>query len=182
MSDSVIKISVRGNPQTKGSARAFYRKGMRFPVVTNDNRKCKSWEADIKLMAQLKAPKTLWTGAVILNVRFYLKKPKSAPKRRRLWHTKKPDTDKMLRAIKDALTGVIYKDDSQVVMATPSKDYAENTGVVITAINAEAMDPLELRRILLAGYVSMVDKLLHIDRKDTDTNTQCQQQELRLFA
>lgn len=37
--------------------------------------------------------------------------------------TKKPDLDKTLRAIKDALTGIVYVDDSQVVVVTIAKEW-----------------------------------------------------------
>jgi Holliday junction resolvase RusA-like endonuclease len=49
-----------------------------------------------------------------------------------LSHTKKPDLDKLLRALKDALKGVIYRDDSQVVRVVTSKDYSPAPGVIVT--------------------------------------------------
>ena len=42
------------------------------------------------------------------------------------------DVDKLLRAILDAMTGVVYGDDSQVVDAHPRKEYTDGeTGVWI---------------------------------------------------
>ena len=38
---------------------------------------------------------------------------------------KKPDTDNIFKCITDALSGIAYKDDKQIVAATVNKWYAE---------------------------------------------------------
>jgi hypothetical protein len=53
----------------------------------------------------------------------YLPRPKSL-KRTITAHLKKPDLDKLTRAVKDALTLVVWQDDSQVVQMTARKAYA----------------------------------------------------------
>lgn len=58
---------------------------------------------------------------VQLKMRFYFKRPKAA--KNRVHHAVPPDTDKLCRAIFDALTGVAYEDDSQVFQVTGSKHY-----------------------------------------------------------
>lgn len=78
----------------------------------------------------------LLEGAIFLNVVIYLPRPKgdfskgknagklkpSAPKD----HIKHPDLDKLVRAIQDALTKIIWRDDSQITMLHALK-YYENT-------------------------------------------------------
>jgi crossover junction endodeoxyribonuclease RusA len=64
------------------------------------------------------------TGPVRLLVAFYLPRPKSLPKKV-LHHVKKPDLDKLVRSVKDGLTRVAWKDDSQVVDVKAIKRYAE---------------------------------------------------------
>lgn len=121
---------VPGVPVPKGSAKAFMRKGMRFPVVIQDNAdKQKPWASLIAFSAQqqCKAPVA---GPVELEVTFWMPRPKAhfrkdgslkvADNR----HTKKPDTDKLLRCLKDALTGVAWNDDSQVDTVRAFKRYA----------------------------------------------------------
>lgn len=123
--DRVVSIAftVLGVAQPKGSTKAFMRPGMRFPVVTNDNPKTKPWAELVRLVAQQHAPQGgPWAGPVDLSTTFYLPRPKSLPKRV-LHHTKKPDLDKLVRAVKDALKGVLYLDDSQVVRVLASKAY-----------------------------------------------------------
>lgn len=137
MSDT-ITFQVRGIPQPKGSTKAFMRPGMKYPVVTNDNLKTKPWAEGVRLVAQQHAPSLPWDGAVELSVYFFLVRPKSLPKKA-LHHIKKPDLDKLLRAVKDALKGVIYLDDSQVMEVQAKKTYATNTmapGVMVVARRA----------------------------------------------
>jgi Holliday junction resolvase RusA-like endonuclease len=45
--------------------------------------------------------------------------------------TKKPDADNVLKAIKDAMNGVVYADDAQVVAITLSKAYGEHPRVEV---------------------------------------------------
>ena len=65
-----------------------------------------------------------------LTVRFYLPRPKSLPKRV-TEHTKKPDLDKLLRAVLDACTtGGVWRDDSQVATIHARKVYAGDADLV----------------------------------------------------
>jgi crossover junction endodeoxyribonuclease RusA len=62
-------------------------------------------------------------GALMLSATFVLPRPKSAPKRR-IWPTVKPDHDKLLRALCDALTQCgAWLDDAQVVETLVGKRY-----------------------------------------------------------
>jgi Holliday junction resolvase RusA-like endonuclease len=50
------------------------------------------------------------------------------------WHAQKPDADKLERSALDALTGVIFRDDSQVAVLVASKrwpDELEGPGLTI---------------------------------------------------
>ena len=42
-----------------------------------------------------------------------------------------PDLDKLIRAVLDSLTGIVYRDDAQVWSVVASKRYAEQPGVDI---------------------------------------------------
>lgn len=131
----MIRFRVYGIPQTKGSIKAFMRPGMRYPVVTNDNVKNKAWAQAVTAVAQMAkaqyADSTPLDGALMLCLSFYLPRPKSIP-RRIHYPTKRPDLDKMVRSVKDALTGVLYRDDSQIVQLTASKAYASDPGVEVS--------------------------------------------------
>ena len=73
--------------------------------------------------AQTVASGTLLIGPVVLSVSFYLARPKSLPKKVRQ-HAKRPDLDKLIRGATDALTGIVWKDDAQVVTILATKAYA----------------------------------------------------------
>lgn len=131
----MLTFRVHGLPQTKGSTKAFYRPGMKYPVITNDNVQNKGWAATVAGEAQrvrrayqLAAP---LEGPIRLELEFYLRKPKSYPKSKKLPAIKKPDLDKMIRSVKDALKGVLYGDDAQVVCLQASKQYDDSPGVQI---------------------------------------------------
>lgn len=47
----------------------------------------------------------------------------------RLWHTSKPDGDNCLKALGDALNGIVWNDDSQVSRCAFAKVYGDRPGV-----------------------------------------------------
>lgn len=120
-----VKFTAHGTPIPQGSTKAFYRPGMRFPVVTSDNAKTKPWrQAIVDASLDVMAGRPPIEEAVELIVTFYLPRPKSAP-RKILEPAKKPDTDKLLRAVMDALTAAgVWRDDAQVTLVYAHKAFA----------------------------------------------------------
>jgi len=122
-------------PVTKGSVRAFTPAGWSRPVLTSTSTGLKAWEAVVR-HAATEALRETWPRGVGVRVdlAFILPRPQAHPKRRAIAHTKKPDLDKLTRAVLDALTGVAYADDAQVCRMTLDKRYAEPTeqpGVIV---------------------------------------------------
>jgi Holliday junction resolvase RusA-like endonuclease len=64
-------------------------------------------------------------GAIGAELCFFLPRPKSLPKKVRD-SVKKPDLDKLVRTVFDGMTGTLFKDDSQIVSLTASKEYTAN--------------------------------------------------------
>lgn len=113
------------NPATKGSGRALVFGGR--AVVFNDNPKNKAWAQRVGWIAKEHRPANApWGGAVELRLLFRMRKPKSLPKDRS-FPVVKPDLDKMIRSVKDALTGILYKDDAQIIFLKARKIYAEHS-------------------------------------------------------
>jgi crossover junction endodeoxyribonuclease RusA len=119
----MITFFIPGIPAPKGSRRHFVKKGK---VVSVDaNPKTRPWEMDVawvtrEKMSGVKAIE----GPVGMNVVFQMPRLKSTPKTAR-WHTKKPDIDKLERALLDGLKlGGAYVDDSQVCRVDKYKRYA----------------------------------------------------------
>jgi len=137
-----ISFWVPGLPATAGSKTGFYNKKIKRVIMTPANKKQKPWMAVVRLKAEESYQGPVLTGPIRLNVVFRMPRPRShygtgknseilklsAP----AYHTKRPDLTKMARAIEDALTGVIWRDDSQVVKNTTLKGYDDRPGVEIT--------------------------------------------------
>lgn len=120
-----LVFTVFGVAQPQGSARAFMPKGSRFPIVTSDNPQLKGWRQLVAQAASqaLAGAGQFEEGPVRVVAEFYLPRPKSL-KDKPAPHMTRPDVDKLARAIGDALTGVVWRDDSQVVQLKVSKFYA----------------------------------------------------------
>jgi len=140
----VVSFEVIGIAQPKGSASAFViQKPGQKPraIVTTNNPKSKGWQQLVFEQAQGVAHDGLFVGPVVLTVTFRLPRPKSLPKHV-LHHTKKPDLDKLVRSTKDALKGVLYGDDSQVVDLHARKVYVAIAAAPCARITlAEAAPP-----------------------------------------
>lgn len=77
-------------------------------------------------------------GPIRLELTFLLPRPKSIVWKKklmpRLWARVKPDFDNLAKAVCDALNGILWADDSQVVDASVKKMYAaggEEPGVYV---------------------------------------------------
>ncbi len=117
---------VYGIAQPQGSTRAFVPKGWTRPIITSDNPQNKGWRqlvAEGASRALADQGGTLLETPVRLSVSFFLPRPKSLPKRVAA-HVKRPDLDKLLRSVGDALTGVLWVDDAQLVRIEGAKEYA----------------------------------------------------------
>ena len=123
-----VSFHVRGLPVPQGSMRAFLIKGR--PVITSSSKSLGSWRQAVSLQAQAVAT-GIMSGPIAVELTFLLPKPKSAPKKKRIYATKRPDLDKLVRGVLDAITHVLIADDSQVVELHAHKDYGP-PGVVVT--------------------------------------------------
>lgn len=104
---------IDGDPKPKGSMRSV---GNR---MVNDNPDCDKWIQDIRIQL---VGRRMYEGPIKVELRFYL--PRGKTVRRQQPHVK-PDLDKLVRAVLDAMTGYCYKDDGQVVIIEAMKEYAD---------------------------------------------------------
>ena len=120
----MLTFTVYGTPSPKGSTRAFVPKGWTRPIITSATKGLKAWESKIAAAAGAQANGTLLTGPVIVTIAFYLPRPLSL-KKGAVMHTKRPDLDKLIRGATDALNGILWKDDAQVVNIAATKAYVK---------------------------------------------------------
>lgn len=126
-----MRFFVPGRPAPQGSKNAFVRGGR--AVVVEVSKGVKPWREAVQDAAVTHGCQPL-DGPVSVRLTFLMPRPKAMPKKANLTMTKKPDLDKLARAVLDALTGVCFDDDSQVTRLLVVKRRAgtsEEPGVMI---------------------------------------------------
>jgi Holliday junction resolvase RusA-like endonuclease len=142
-----LSVTVPGEAVPQGSTRAFIPKGWTRPIITGaNNAKTKPWRASVAaatLDAQLSQGTwpALSDRPIRLDVACYFVRPASVSARRRPMHTVKPDLDKLLRALKDSLTRILWRDDAQVVSVCMTKGYAPDSEPAHTVIHVHEIVP-----------------------------------------
>jgi Holliday junction resolvase RusA-like endonuclease len=104
-----------------------------------DPKESREYKEYVALIARQYAPKKPIEGALSVNIKIYRQIPKSTTKKDRalfLAGIKRPvvksDTSNYVKGIEDALNGIIYKDDSQIVDLYAAKYYSDNPRVEIS--------------------------------------------------
>ncbi len=120
MSREIVRLQVYGTPAPQGSKRH-----VGGGVMVESSKKVKPWREDVKAAAEHfildwgQTARGRWVPLdcplVVLMV-FTMRKPASAPKRRRTMPDRTPDLSKLLRSTEDALTDAgLWADDARVV-------------------------------------------------------------------
>lgn len=141
----MIEIISHCRPEPQGSGRAMLIGGKARFIATSSNKQGKRMRnyrqtvhaaacRRLELMNRA-APAFAKHVPVTLEIAFFFERPKSAPRIRQN-PVVKPDIDKLLRATLDALTGVLFHDDAQVVEVITRKLYGSE-GVMIHAREVE---------------------------------------------
>lgn len=135
---NVIRFRVYGIPKTKGSTKGFpirRKDGKIGVIITNDCKEERPWASEVARMAREQKRQTVWEGPVELSLVFHLPKPayvlKNEQRGKVCYADKKPDLDKLTRSIKDAIKGILYRDDSQVITSHCHKEYSDWPGVMV---------------------------------------------------
>lgn len=135
-----IEFTAYGEAKPAGSKRPFQRKDGSLGVRDACD-KTKSWQYVVATAAREAYQGELLTGAVSATFRFYFPRPKdhygkgknagklkdSSPG----FIIKAPDALKLSRGVEDALQGVVYKNDSQIVQEHLFKSFGEPARVEV---------------------------------------------------
>lgn len=131
-----MKLVIEGKPEPQGRPRSSIRGGrinVRDPDASRNYKRMVAWQA----RNQYKG-KPL-EGALQVEMDIYRQIPKSTSKVRRerkndkeLRPIVRPDIDNYTKSVMDALDGITWIDDSQVVMLSANKYYSDNPRVEIT--------------------------------------------------
>jgi crossover junction endodeoxyribonuclease RusA len=136
-----VSFTVAGLPAPQGSKKAIpNRHTGRTILLEQSGAKLKDWRDAVNaaawqaVYASPPAVRDVFRGPVGVSLAFTLPRPQSAPKGRS-WPCVRPDLDKLVRAVLDALTGPVLADDGQVVQLWATKSYP---GTVAGALELRA--------------------------------------------
>ena len=135
-------FEVPGQPQSKARARTFYHKQAGRVVSMTPNEtvlyenliKTSFLASESKQTFFDKEPLEMFITAYFPIPKSTTKKDRQLIKERKLFPTKKPDADNIAKVICDALNGVAYHDDTQIVKMEVRKVYTENEPKVAVSI------------------------------------------------
>lgn len=139
MTTLIAEFTVVGTPVPQGSMRSFERAGRTFTKSSNAG-PLEKWRGDVRnaFTSTIVMAWTIRTQPISMRLTFRVARPKSHflpanSKRPEAvlrssgvadYVTGAPDIDKAARAVLDALTGLLYEDDSLVVVLGAVKRYA----------------------------------------------------------
>jgi Holliday junction resolvase RusA-like endonuclease len=140
-----LGFRVHGTPAPQGSKRHVGN-----GIMVESSNRVKPWRQDVKHAALGKRrvghrqdSTPTMAGPVLLNVVFYMKRPRAHYRTGKLshllrddaptMHSSRPDVDKLLRSTMDALGEAgVWRDDSQVANVSATKVYDDHPGAFIT--------------------------------------------------
>ncbi len=135
----VARFFVPGKPQGKARARTFYNPNLnRHMSTTPDNtvlyenliKECYMQQCG-GIYFETKAPVTLRIVARFLPPKSMSKKRQASMLEGKEFPLKKPDMDNIIKVVADALNGVAYRDDTQVMFIAAKKAYSSREGLDI---------------------------------------------------
>ena len=140
---SQISFTVYATPVPQGSMKAFVLPGKwgakDRAILTSANKKLKPFRGEVTRTAMaamserdIAEPFAGKHIPVSIVADFYIAKPASVTKKR-YYPSVKPDLDKLIRSLCDAMTGVIYTDDAQIVEFNVRKRYGSPERVEVAA-------------------------------------------------
>lgn len=137
----MIRFTVHGEPVA--AARAKYT-NQRGRVWAYDPQKSRNYKQYVRVIAKLAGINEPKLGPIKLSVQFYRSIPQTWTKKKQklaadgtLKPTTKPDLDNLIKAVQDALNGIAYADDRQIIEMHISKHYSTEPRVEI-AIEEDA--------------------------------------------
>ncbi len=130
-----MRFRVDGTPGPQGSKRGFVNPKNGRVILVESSSKVKPWRALVAHAAREQMNydlQSIMAGPVRMDVNYFLKRPMSHYRKNGelrpdapAFVKTKPDLSKLQRSTEDALTGVVYVDDSQIVVLNICKLYGE---------------------------------------------------------
>ena len=139
----VVTFFVPGVPATAGSKRPHLNKKTGKIYVSDDCERGPSWRSSVETQASRSYTGEVLRGPLSLSIIFHQVRPLThygtgknvgvlrphCPQ----YPAKRPDATKLFRATEDALKGILWADDGQIVIARATKLYGELAGNQLVA-------------------------------------------------
>ncbi len=136
-----IDFFVPGKPEPGGSKTAFYNRKIGRALMVDANKNVGAWKQTVKVFAMKAYAGVPFIGPLNVECTFHVQRPAghygtgknadsvkpSAP----TYPVVKPDATKLWRSTEDALTGILWRDDAQIVDQLICKRYGDNPGAYI---------------------------------------------------
>ena len=134
-----LTFTVLGTPAPQGSFRAAYSAKSKRAFVIQSCKRTMPWRQEVAAKAEEAMSHSdqrlvgIFTGPLKLTAFFYMPRPKGHYGKKGLrpsappFPDKKPDLSKLVRAIEDAMTGIVYVDDAQIVSYDVEKLYSDGS-------------------------------------------------------
>lgn len=121
-----IKIWIPGQP-----ARVTHQSGTRYSRHgTYKTKALKQWEQTLAQAMESMVPAAPLEGPIRLEVAFRYKP--SRKKDQSAWKVTKPDTDNLIKTVKDVMTRLhFWKDDAQVCFEMTKKAWGSDPGIMV---------------------------------------------------
>lgn len=141
----LFAFTVPGKPQGKARARTFYDgRSKKMNSITPE--KTVLYENLVKTCFQQKYGQERFSddAYVAANILAFFEPPKNISKKKRaemlegkIWPAKKPDSDNIAKVVLDALNGIAYHDDTQIIKLVVTKAYSEEAylGVILMRLD-----------------------------------------------
>lgn len=141
-----VQFFADGVPITQGSKTAYTNRRTGRPILVESARGHGPWRGRVTLAARraLAARPTRWEPLdepVRVSLTFYVPRPPSVSRKARPLPDRKPDIDKLERAVFDSLTDArVWVDDGRAVEVWKAKRYADDHPVGVRVL----VEPVEV--------------------------------------
>lgn len=146
-----VMFTIDGVAAPAGSKKGFRNRRTGGVIITDDSKRSKPWQAKVAAAAGEAMDGPLLAGPLELILTFTFPRPKghfgtgrnagqvlrSAPP----LPIVKPDVTKLIRAVEDSLTGVVWRDDAQVVSQHAHKQYGDRASCAVEILSLEVVAP-----------------------------------------
>lgn len=139
MAELSFTIPIEPRGQARAKSRALRTKEGRIMAVTYKDGKQRREEGKLAALIAPHCPPVPFAGPLTLEVTAYFPTPTAWSRRKKaealagnIAYVKKPDLDNIVKHLKDVMSGMVYRDDRQIVGLAATKHYGDPPRWVVT--------------------------------------------------